>query len=140
MASLDKKIEAYMERSVDFLKEVTLQDDGKGAYIAEWNIKDKAKPTDDQLKAVESDADKLEKNATVIDNRKAEYGTVEQQLEYITENGLTKWQENVTAIKKKNNRELEKNKKKFKSVISKIRNKSKKLLDTKDNELHSLLF
>ena len=101
MASLDKKIEAYMGRTVDFMAEVTLQDDGKGAYIAEWNIKDKAKPTDDELKAKESDADKLEKNATVIDNRKAEYGTVEQQLEYITENGLTKWQENVTAIKKK---------------------------------------
>ena len=101
MASLDKKIEAYMGRSVDFLTEVTLQDDGKGAYIAEWNIKDKAKPTDDELKAKESDANKLEKNAIVIDNRKAEYGTVEQQLEYITENGLTKWQENVTAIKKK---------------------------------------
>ena len=101
MAGLDKKIEAYMGRSVDFLREVTLQDDGKGAYIAEWNIKDKSKPTDDQLKAVESDADKLEKNAIVIDNRRAEYGTVEQQLEYITENGLTKWQENVTAIKKK---------------------------------------
>ena len=101
MASLTKKIEAYMGRTVDFMTEVTLQDDGKGAYIAEWNIKDKAKPTDDELKAKESDADKLEKNATVIDNRKAEYGTVEQQLEYITENGLTKWQENVTAIKKK---------------------------------------
>tara|TARA_B100000945_G_scaffold321179_1_gene334294 strand:+ start:3578 stop:3895 length:318 start_codon:yes stop_codon:yes gene_type:complete len=101
MASLDKKIEAYMGRSVDFLTEVTLQNDGKGAYIAEWNIKDKAKPTDDELKAKESDANKLEKNAIVIDNRKAEYGTVEQQLEYITENGLTKWQENVTAIKKK---------------------------------------
>ena len=101
MASLDKKIEAYMGRTVDFLTEVTLQDDGKGAYIAECNIKDKAKPTDDQLKAKESDADKLEKNATAIDNRKAEYGTVEQQLEYITENGLTKWQENVAAIKKK---------------------------------------
>ena len=90
-----------MGRSVDFLTEVTLQDDGKGAYIAEWNIKDKAKPTDSQLKAKESDADKLEKNAIAIDKRKAEYGTVEQQLEYITENGLTKWQENVTAIKKK---------------------------------------
>ena len=101
MASLDKKIEAYMGRTVDFLTEVTLQDDGEGAYIAEWNIKDKAKPTDDQLKAKESDADKLEKNATAIYNRKAEYGTVEQQLEYITENGLTKWQENVAAIKKK---------------------------------------
>mgnify|MGYP003108669404 FL=1 len=101
MTNLDKKIEAYMGRSVDFLTEVTLQDDGKGAYISEWNIKDKAKPTDDQLKDKESDADKLEKNATAIDNRKAEYGTVAQQLEYITENGLTKWQENVTAIKKK---------------------------------------
>ena len=101
MASLDKKIEAYMGRTVDFMTEVTLQDDGKGAYIAEWNIKDKAKPTDDELKAKESDADKLEKNAIVIDKRKAEYGTVAQQLEYITENGLTKWQENVTAIKKK---------------------------------------
>ena len=101
MASLDKKIEAYMGRSVDFLTEVTLQDDGKGAYIAEWNIKDKAKPTDDELKAKESDADKLEKNAIVIDKRIAEYGTVAKQLEYITENGLTKWQENVTAIKKK---------------------------------------
>ena len=101
MASLDKKIEAYMGRTVDFMTEVTLQDDGKGAYIAEWNIKDKAKPTDDELKAIESDADKLEKNAIVIDKRRAEYGTVEQQLEYITENGLTKWQENVTAIKKK---------------------------------------
>ena len=61
MASLDKKIEAYMGRTVDFLTEVTLQDDGEGAYIAEWNIKDKTKPTDTQLKAVESDADKLEK-------------------------------------------------------------------------------
>tara|TARA_R100001440_G_scaffold36955_3_gene56172 strand:+ start:5524 stop:5841 length:318 start_codon:yes stop_codon:yes gene_type:complete len=101
MANLDKKIEAYMGRSVDFLTEVTLQDDGKGAFIAEWNIKDKAKPTDDQLKDKESDADKLEKNATAIDNRKAEYGTAEQQLEYIAENGITKFQENVTAIKKK---------------------------------------
>ena len=41
MASLDKKIEAYMGRTVDFLTEVTLQDDGEGAYISEWKIKDK---------------------------------------------------------------------------------------------------
>ena len=78
-----------------------MQDDGKGAYILEWNIKDKAKPTDDQLKTKDSDADKLEKEATAIQNRVAEYGSVAKQIEYITENGLTKWQENVTAIKKK---------------------------------------
>ena len=101
MASLDKKIEAYMGRSVDFMKEVTLQDDGKGAYIAEWNIKDKTKPTDDELKAKESDADKLEKNAIVIDNRKAEYGSLASQIEYITESGIDKWKEKVDAIKKK---------------------------------------
>lgn len=101
MASLDKKIEAYMGRTVDFLTEVTLQDDGEGAYIAEWNIKDKTKPTDDELKAVESDADKLEKNATAVNNRIAEYGSLASQIEYITENGIDKWKEKVDAIKKK---------------------------------------
>ena len=101
MASLTKQIEAYMGRSVDFLTGVTLQDDGKGVYIAEWNIKDKAKPTDVQLKAVESDADKLEKNATAVNNRRAEYGSLSSQIEYITENGIDKWKEKVDAIKKK---------------------------------------
>ena len=101
MENLYYKVISYLGRTPNFPSEVKLQNDTGTDYIAEWNIKDKAKPTDDQLKAKESDEDKLEKNAIVIDNRKAEYGTVEQQLEYITENGLTKWQENVTAIKKK---------------------------------------
>ena len=73
MATLSKKIEAYMGRSINFETEVTLQDDGKGAYIAEWNIKDKAKPTDDELTAKKSEADKLEKNAIAVANRKSEY-------------------------------------------------------------------
>ena len=47
-----------MGKAVDFTTDVIVRDDGKGAYIAEWNIKDKAKPTDDQLKAKDSDADK----------------------------------------------------------------------------------
>ena len=65
------------------------------------NIPNDINDIDDELKAIESDADKLEKNAIVIDNRRAEYGTVEQQLEYITENGIDKWKEKVDAIKKK---------------------------------------
>lgn len=32
-------------------------------------------------------------------NRKAEYGTLESQIEYITENGLEAWQAEVEAIK-----------------------------------------
>ena len=101
MATLKTKIEKYMGREVNFPFEVTLQDDGKGAYICEWNIKEKTKPTDAQLKAVESDADKLEKNATAVNNRKAEYGSLASQIEYITENGIDKWKEKVDAIKKK---------------------------------------
>ena len=101
MASLKTNIEKYMGREVNFPFEVTLQDDGKGAYICEWNIKEKTKPTDAPLKAVESDADKLEKNATAVNNRKAEYGSLVSQIEYITENGIDKWKEKVDAIKKK---------------------------------------
>lgn len=39
--------------------------------------------------------------ATYADNRKSEYGTIEQQIEYITENGLSAWQTKVAAIKAK---------------------------------------
>ncbi|MDP6586692.1 MAG: hypothetical protein QF535_18700 [Anaerolineales bacterium] len=37
----------------------------------------------------------------VIDARKKEYGTVEEQIEYITENGLEAWQTKVAEIKTK---------------------------------------
>ena len=101
MASLTKQIEAYMGKTVDFTTDVIVRDDGKGVYIAEWNIEEKTKPTDTQLKAVESDADKEEKNQVAIDSRKSEYGSLESQIEYITENGIDKWKEKVDAIKKK---------------------------------------
>ena len=43
MANLDEKIKAYAKDKkileIDFLKDVILQDDGKGAYIKEWNRK-----------------------------------------------------------------------------------------------------
>ena len=40
--------------TVDFTKDVLLQDDGPGAYIKEWNISGVSKPTDSQLKAQET--------------------------------------------------------------------------------------
>ena len=85
----------------DIFKTDIINGTTKAIQAEKWNIKDKTKPTDDELKAKESDADKLEKNAIVIDNRKAEYGSVESQIEYITENGIDKWKEKVDAIKKK---------------------------------------
>ena len=59
MASLSTKIKLYCEansKTVDFTKDVLLQDDsdGKGPYIKEWNISGLDKPTDSQLAAQET--------------------------------------------------------------------------------------
>jgi hypothetical protein len=67
MANLSTKIKMYAAAngvaSVDFMKDVMLQDDsdGNGAYIKEWNL-DIAQPTDAQLSAQESAANTEEAN------------------------------------------------------------------------------
>ena len=78
MASLASKIRIYLDREVDFRKDVILQDEGDGiAYIAEWNVAE-AQPTDEQLNALESQADAVEALYQVYANRKAEYPTIEE--------------------------------------------------------------
>jgi hypothetical protein len=101
LSTLNKKIQAYLNRIPDFLEEVILQDDGQGAYIKEWNATDKPKPTDAQLDALSSQATTLENNAIAVANRQKEYGSIAEQLEYITENGLDAWQTKVQTIKTK---------------------------------------
>ena len=100
---MDKKIIAYLGRTPDFQTEVRLADDGDGVvYIKEWNAKDKPKPTDEQLNALESEATKLENNAKADANRKAEYLSWEEQLDYIYHNGITKWKtDHIKPIKDK---------------------------------------
>jgi len=41
-------------------KQIILQDDGTGAYIKIWNVTDIDKPSNSDLAAVDSDANKLE--------------------------------------------------------------------------------
>jgi hypothetical protein len=105
MAQLSNKIKEYAKAngvaSVDFLKDVLLQDDGQGAYIKEWNLAI-AKPSDEQLASYEAAANTAEANAQVVANRKAAYGSIEQQIEYITENGIEAWQTKVAEIKANN--------------------------------------
>ena len=101
MLHLAKKIEVYLDRQPDFLKEVILFDDGQGAYIKEWNVDGVAKPTDEQLDALSSQATTLKNNAIAVANRQKEYGSIAEQLEYITENGLDAWQTKVQEIKTK---------------------------------------
>ena len=107
MINLDKKIIAYLDRKPDFNTEVVLQDDGQGAYIKEWNVDGVAKPTDAQLDALSSQATTLENNAIAVANRQKEYGTPQEMIEYITENGLDAWQTKVQEIKTKYPKESE---------------------------------
>ena len=100
MANLSTKIKLYANKEVDFLNEVILQDDGNGAYIKEWNL-DIPKPTEAQLNALEVQANIVESNQAQVQNRIKEYGSIAEQIEYITENGLDAWQSKVNSIKAK---------------------------------------
>lgn len=100
MTQLTTKIELYANKEVNFLTEVILQDDGNGVYIKEWNL-DIPKPTMAQLDAYEAQANIVESNQAQVQKRIKEYGSIAEQIEYITENGLDAWQSKVNSIKAK---------------------------------------
>jgi len=105
MNNLANKITAYLGSKPDFTEEVRLQDDMvdgvSNPYIAEWNITEKPKPTDAELNALEDEAQTMSDNAEAVSNRMSEYGSVESQIEFITENGLDAWKIKVDEIKTK---------------------------------------
>ena len=103
MAQLSSKIKIYLDRKVDFTKDVKLQDDGKGAYIKEWNVAE-AQPTDEQLNAVESQANDLEALNQVYVNRKAEYPDIYDYMDGIVKNDqaqIDKYIADAQAVKSK---------------------------------------
>ena len=108
MAQLSNKIKIYLDREVDFRKDVLLQDDMvdgvSNPYIKEWNVAE-VQPTEEQLDNLESQAETLENNNQVIATRKKEYGTTAEQLEYIVENGVEAFIEKQQQIKTDNPKE-----------------------------------
>ena len=88
--------------SVDFMNDVMLQDDsnGEGPYIKEWNL-DIARPTDEQLAAVENDANIEEANNKVRATRKAAYGDIGDQLDEIYKD-IDAWKARIAQIKADN--------------------------------------
>jgi hypothetical protein len=100
MAQLSTKIVQYVGSEVDFDNDVKLQNDGQGDYIKDPNL-DIAEPTQEQLNALETQADDYEFNLGQIAKRKAEYGSLEQQMENIMENGVTAEKNRVQSIKDK---------------------------------------
>tara|TARA_R110000824_G_scaffold313621_1_gene500430 strand:+ start:375 stop:695 length:321 start_codon:yes stop_codon:yes gene_type:complete len=103
--SLSNKITAYLGRTPNFREEVKLQDDGDGVpYIKEWNAKDKPKPTDAQLNALESEATKLENNNKIRATRKSLYGDIGDQLDEIFKD-IDAWKTRIQKIKDDNPKE-----------------------------------
>ena len=106
MANLSTKIKMYAAAngvaSVDFMKDVMLQDDsdGNGAYIKEWNL-DIAQPTDAQLSAQESAADTEEANNQVRSTRRSAYGDIGDQLDEIYKD-IDAWKARIKSIKDAN--------------------------------------
>ena len=107
MAQLSSKIEMYCKAngvaSVDFTKDVMLQDDsdGKGAYIKEWNL-GIAQPTMEQLASYDADADKQEQNNQIRATRKQQYKSWEFQLDEIYHGGIDAWKTRIAKVKADN--------------------------------------
>ena len=111
MASLSSKVKTYCANNgvanVDFMVDVLLQDDsnGQGPYIKEWNISNVAKPTDEQLNAVDSAADLEERQNAVRATRKAAYGDLGNQLDmqyHDSVDGTSTWKDHVAKVKTDN--------------------------------------
>ena len=101
MAQLSTKIKLYVNADIDLRSDVILQDDGDGiVYIAKWNL-DTPQPTQEQLDALETQANDYEFNLSQIAKRKDEYGSAESQMENIIENGLEAEQTRIQSIKDK---------------------------------------
>jgi len=104
MAQLSNKIRKYLDREVDFNKDVILQDDMVGGvsnpYIKEWNVVE-AQPTDAQLDALDSQATTLESNNQVDSTRRKEYGSWNDQLDEIYHD-IDAWKARLQTIKTNN--------------------------------------
>ncbi len=106
MANLSTKIKMYCDANgvseVDFMKDVMLQDDsdGNGAYIKEWNLSI-SQPTDAQLSAQETAANKEEANNNVRNTRRTAYGDIGEQLDEIYKN-IDSWKARIKSIKDAN--------------------------------------
>ena len=108
LASLSTKVTLYLKANsvdtVDFLSDVKLQNDGSGDYIAEWNIKSVAKPTDSQLASYETASNTEEKNNGIRETRKRLYGDIGDQLDEIYTD-IDAWKARIKTIKDANPKE-----------------------------------
>ena len=109
MKNLDKKIILYLGRTPNFRTEVKLQDNYTSGvskpFIKEWNItSEKAKPTDAQLNALDSQATTLANNEVIRATRRNSYGDIGEQLDEIYKD-IDAWKTRIKSIKDANPKE-----------------------------------
>ena len=105
MANLSTKIKLYVNKEISFFKDVLLQDDnnGKGAYIKEWNL-DIPKPTLAQLDAFEAQANEVERLNEIKAKRAKEYPDFKEYLDGIVKGDnaqIQKYINDCLAVKAK---------------------------------------
>jgi hypothetical protein len=106
MAQLSTKIELYCDTngvsSVDFTKDVLLQDDsnGDGPFIRKWNL-DIQQPTIDELSSYETTGNVIESNLQIDVTRRGEYSSWNDQLDEIYHN-FDAWKARIQKIKSDN--------------------------------------
>jgi len=79
-------------------KDAQVSVSGDDINTLEWHDNNPTNITNQQILDKQSELQALE---DVISNRIKEYGSIAEQIEYITENGLDAWQTKVAGIKTK---------------------------------------
>jgi len=80
---------------------IELFNDGAGVYLKSWNVSGIAQPSNSELAALDSDADKLEALNTVYDNRKKAYPSYAEQFDLIYHSGVDAWKAKIKETKDK---------------------------------------
>ena len=83
MASLKNKIEVYLERSFTPREIDLVSVDGKPTITYWSDTIEKSKPTEEQLNALDSQADTLQNNKASIDARLNEYPSIGDMIDAI---------------------------------------------------------
>ena len=79
-------------------KDAQVSVSGDDINTLEWYDGNPTNITNQQILTKQSELQALE---DVISNRIKEYGSIAEQIEYITENGIDAWQSKVNSIKAK---------------------------------------
>ena len=95
------KTEAEVQELVSDFTKVRIDANSSGDYISVWDVSGITKPTDSELSAVNSDADKIEALNIVRNNRAKEYPSVVDQLDEIYHNGIDAWKATIKKTKDK---------------------------------------